>query len=101
VCPPVWHHELRSGFFRSGAAQYRHNAYCRIRDERLGISAVFSFRRDAEAIAVRTLLIPVNNGSSACLRAVLIRKPLIVRKLLSISPRLLFSPRDALNARSE
>ena len=76
-------------------------AYCRIRDERLGVGAVFSFRRDAKAIAVWTLLIALNNGSSGCLRAVLIRKPLTVRNLLSISLRFLSSPREALNARSE
>lgn len=76
-------------------------AYRRIRDERLGVGAVFSFRRDADANPVWTLLIAVNNGSSGCLRAVLMRKPLTVRNLLSISPRLLFSPREALNARSE
>jgi len=76
-------------------------AYRRIRDERLGVGAVFSFRRDAKAIAVWTLLIAVNNGSSGCLRAVLIRKVLTVRNLLSISPRLLSSPREALNARNE
>jgi len=75
--------------------------YRRIRDERLGVGAVFSFRRDAKAIAMWTLLIAVNNGSPGCLRAVLIRKPLTVRNLLSISPRLLSNPREALNARSE
>jgi len=75
-------------------------AYRRIRDERLGVGAVFS-SRDVEAIALWTLLIAVNNGSSGCLRAVLIRKPLTVGNLLSISARLLFSPREALNARSE
>ena len=76
-------------------------AYRGVRDERLDVGAVFSFRRDAKAIAIWTLLIAVNNGSSFCLRAVLIRKPLTVRNLLSISPRLLSSPREALNARSE
>lgn len=76
-------------------------AYRRIWDERLGVGAGFSFGRDAKAIAVWTLLIAMNKGSSGCLRAVLIRKPLTVRNLLSISPRLLSSPREALNVRSE
>jgi hypothetical protein len=107
--------EIQTSILRRGLSGYSHGrrvrplksvvaclkAYRRIRDECLGVGAVFSFRRNAKAIAMLTLLIAVNNGSSLCLHAVLIRKPLTVRNLLSISPRLLSSPREALNARSE